>query len=105
MSYIFAGKTKLDFSSALEQLHSLFGIKTLMLEGGGSINGSMLNAGLIDELSLLLLPVADGIAGTPTTFEVGEDLPMQTARELKVMDVKKLEHDVLWLRYKFDSAK
>lgn len=65
MSYIFAGEKNLDFYLALTQLHDLFDIRTLMLEGGGNINGSLLNAGLIDEVSLLVLPLADGAANTP----------------------------------------
>jgi riboflavin biosynthesis pyrimidine reductase len=36
----------------------------------GSINRSLLSAGLVDELSLLILPLADATAGTPTTFDV-----------------------------------
>ena len=74
ISYIFAGKEELDFQLAVEELGKLFPIQTIMLEGGGHINGSLLNEGLIDELSLLLLPLADGTPKTPTTFEVGEYL-------------------------------
>jgi riboflavin biosynthesis pyrimidine reductase len=99
VSYIFAGKDNINFKSALEQLHAVFGIKTLMLEGGGHINGSLLNAGLIDELSLIILPLADGTPKTPTTFEVSEYLPKNEASKLKLTDVKRLEHDVVWLRY------
>ncbi len=100
VSYIFAGRDELDFAIALSQLHDLFKIKTLMLEGGGSINGSLLNAGLIDEVSILVLPLADGAHNTPTTFEVGDYLPEKSAQPLKLMDVKKLDRDVIWLRYK-----
>ena len=100
ISYVFAGKKDLDFSLALTQLYDLFNIKTLMLEGGGIINGSMLNAGLIDEVSLLILPIADGAANTPTTFEVSKLLPKKSARQLKVLSVKQLDLDVIWLRYK-----
>ena len=32
----------------------------------------MLRAGLIDELSVLVVPVADGSAGTPTLFDVDD---------------------------------
>lgn len=102
VSYIFAGKNDLDFKAALEQLHKLFGIKTLMLEGGGNINGSLLNAGLIDELSVLVLPIADGTPGTPTIFEVAKRPGDKSARTMKLMDAKKLDHDVVWLTYKFD---
>ena len=100
VSYIFAGKNDLDFSLALTQLHDLFKIQTLMLEGGGHINGSLLHAGLIDELSLLILPLADGSAGAPTTFEVGGFLPKREAQQLQLLEIKKLEHEVVWLQYK-----
>jgi riboflavin biosynthesis pyrimidine reductase len=100
VSYVFAGKKELDFSLALAQLHDLFKIKTLMLEGGGHINGSLLNAGLIDEVSLLIFPLADGTPEAPTTFEVGNFLPKKSARQLKLLDVNKLALDVIWLSYK-----
>jgi riboflavin biosynthesis pyrimidine reductase len=50
VSYIFAGGKELDFKLALSQLGELFPIETIMLEGGGHINGSLLNEGLIDEI-------------------------------------------------------
>jgi riboflavin biosynthesis pyrimidine reductase len=100
ISYIFAGKETLDFSLALEQLHDVFKIETLMLEGGGNINGSLLAAGLIDEISLLVLPLADGTINTPTTFEIAGNLQQQGAKQLKLLDVQKLRYDVIWLRYR-----
>ena len=43
----------------LDKLASRFQIKTLLLEGGGKINGSMLRIGAIDELSILVAPAVD----------------------------------------------
>lgn len=99
ISYIFAGKETLDLAAALQQLGELFPIQTIMLEGGGHINGSLLNEGLIDELSLLLLPIADGTPHTPTTFEVGTDLQKQSATVLRLLEVQQLDLGVLWLKY------
>ncbi|MFT3822908.1 MAG: RibD family protein [Chitinophagaceae bacterium] len=99
VSYIFAGKEEVDFALVLEQLVDLFGIKTLMLEGGGVINGSLLNAGLIDELSLLILPIADSTPGTNTVFEAVEGLALPVAPQLHLKDVQRLEGSVLWLKY------
>ena len=48
-----------DSSGKLTKLRERFGIKRLLLERGGETNGSFLRAGLVDELSLLLTPVAD----------------------------------------------
>lgn len=99
ISYIFAGSQTLDLRSALIQLGQLFPIRTIMLEGGGHINGSLLKEGLIDEISLLILPIADGTPNTPTTFELGGVLNGHAAASLTLNDVQRLEHDVLWLKY------
>lgn len=37
--------------------------------GGGHINGSLLNAQLIDEVSLLIIPIAGGAETFSTLFE------------------------------------
>ncbi|TGE28189.1 dihydrofolate reductase family protein [Hymenobacter metallicola] len=102
ISYLFAGAREIDFAAVLEQLATLFPIQTLMLEGGGHLNGSLLNAGLIDELSLLLLPLADGTPASPTTFEVSDYLTKGPATRLKLTQVKQLDNDVVWLKYRFD---
>jgi riboflavin biosynthesis pyrimidine reductase len=69
-----------------------------MLEGGGKINGGFLRAGLIDEVSLLVAPVADGRIGTPTTFDVlGDDV---APRRVALHEIERRTDDVLWLRYR-----
>lgn len=60
VSYLLAGPRDVDLPLALEKIGERFAVRTLMLEGGGGINGGMLRAGLIDEVSLLIAPVADG---------------------------------------------
>jgi len=100
VSYIFAGKKEIDFRSALNQIAILFPIKTILLEGGGHVNGSLLNEGLIDEISLLIIPMADGTAGAPTTFELGKYVRKKSAITFRLHVVKRIEHDVLWIRYR-----
>ena len=105
ISYIVAGKGQIDFSSALNKLSRFFPIQTIMLEGGGQINGSLLNEGLIDELSLLIIPVADGTYQSPTTFDVSDHLRKKPASPLHLSEVKQLEGDVLWLKYRMNTKK
>ncbi|HET7003333.1 MAG TPA: dihydrofolate reductase family protein, partial [Puia sp.] len=101
ISYIFAGKSDIHFGSALKQLAKLFPIKTITLEGGGSLNGSMLKARLIDEISLLILPIADATAETPTVFEwVNHKKKEKSSSHLQLTEIKKLKHQVLWLKYR-----
>jgi riboflavin biosynthesis pyrimidine reductase len=95
ISYAFAGIDDVDLAHALAALKNEFAIERLLLEGGGGINGAFLAAGLIDEVSLLLMPVADGAEGTPTLFDrIGGSV-----RTLKLRSVTRLEGDVLHLRY------
>lgn len=97
ISYIFGGAQRLDFALVLDKLARLFPIQTLLLEGGGHLNGSLLKAGLIDELSLLHVPTIDGASASATVFEQG-DAPGPAPR-LKLLQVQQRPHDVVWLRY------
>lgn len=92
VSYIFAGKTDLDLPLALKKLHDLFNIKILLLEGGGTINGAFHQAGLINELSLVVAPVTAASSGR-SLFETGEVLPFC------LTDTQTLPGSTLWLRY------
>jgi len=98
VSYLFGGKSRIDLPSVLEKLRSKFGIRKLLLEGGGKINGSFMAANLIDELSILVGPVADGSIGTPSLFDV-EDR-RTPARGLKLLSIQKRAGGIVWLRYK-----
>ncbi|MDY7229586.1 RibD family protein [Hyalangium rubrum] len=98
VSYLFGGKTELNLKRVLEKLRKEFGIKKLLLEGGGKINGSFLAAGLIDELSVLVAPIADGSIGTPSLFDAREG--KGPTRHLKLISFEKRTGDLLWLRYK-----
>ena len=71
----------------------------MRIDGGGHVNGSFLKAGLIDEFSLVLAPIADGTTGAPTVFEAGEDPGKRKATRFKLQSVKKIYNDFLWIRY------
>lgn len=97
VSYLFGGARELDFALVLDKIGQLFPIKTLLLEGGGHINGSLLKAGLVDELSLLHYPVIDGAASSAAVFEQGEQLGPPT--KLQLRHVEQLPDGLVWLRY------
>ena len=103
VSYLLAGAPEIDLPLALDKIGERFGVRTLMLEGGGGINGSLLSAGLIDEVSVLVAPVADGRVGTAALFDVeGENV---TPRRLALEAVERRADDVLWLRYRVESSR
>ena len=65
----------LDSKIAVEKLYRLFGIDTLLICGGGTINWTFLQQGAVDELSLLIAPAADGNPDSVTVFEKSALLP------------------------------
>ncbi len=98
VSYLFGGERRIDLPTVLEKLRARLGIRRLLLEGGGKINGSFLAAGCIDELSLLVAPVADGGVGTPTLFDAPRG--RAPARTLRLLSVERRPGDLLWIRYR-----
>jgi riboflavin biosynthesis pyrimidine reductase len=95
ISYLFAGQDEIDLSLAMQKLRSEFGVKTLLLEGGGHINGSFLKANLIDEITLLVAPFVDGKSGTPAIF----DSPSPLSKSFSLLNTTTLANSVVRLHY------
>jgi 2,5-diamino-6-(ribosylamino)-4(3H)-pyrimidinone 5'-phosphate reductase len=96
VSYVLAGREQIDLALAVEKIGRRFGVRTLLLEGGGSINGSLLRAGLVDEVSVIVAPVADGRPGKPALFDVDEHA---TPQPLLLKSMESLADGLIWLRY------
>lgn len=92
VSYIFAGKNEMDIEIALEKLSNLFGIETLLLEGGSIINGAFARSGVIDELSLVIVPVTADAEDKPVMMDAAVG-----AYELAA--VKRYDGGVVWMNY------
>lgn len=99
ISWIAVGEEKIDLNQAMEILYERFQVKRLALLGGGHINGGFLEAGLIDEVSLLLAPGIDGRKGQTSLFDGIADMGRMPV-PLKLEAVEQLENGVVWLRYK-----
>ena len=99
ISSVIVGKDELDYKLLMEKLYHKFNIKTLMLGGGGILNWSFIQAGLCDELSLVMAPVADGASQSPSIFETKEDLTSDKPVGFELKNVEVLENGGIWLRY------
>ena len=98
VSYVFAGKDRLNCTLLLHKLYSLFGVEKLMLAGGGISNWSFASEGLVDEFSLVVAPVADGGSGV-SCFEQAHFLPSAAPVPFYLKSAETPAQDVLWLRY------
>jgi len=98
ISYVVSGVSSVDLVKAVDILGEHFGIRTLLLEGGGHINGAFLEAGLVDEVSLLVVPGIDGRHDIPAVFD-GLSATRKAAFPLKLKSVEQRENGTLWMRY------
>jgi len=100
VSYLFCGKKVVDLHVALRKLGSAFHLRKLMLQGGGKFNGAMVKAGLVDEISHVVVPVLDGGVGISSFFDIPGKPPPKAAATLRLLSHKQLPGSVTWLRYR-----
>lgn len=100
-SCIFAGTDGYDIASVLPKLRDYFGSASLLLEGGGRLNGAFLQAGLIDETSTLIMPAVDGLAGVHAIYDYPGASGERPAagQPMRLLAVETLEGGVVWLRH------
>ena len=97
ISWIVAGKDHIDLRQAMDILATEFHVGRLAIVGGGKINGGFLDAGLIDELSILIGPGADGRSTEPSLFD-GRPADRKPIA-LKLKSTKAYPDGAVWLRY------
>ena len=103
ISYILAGSKLLDSKLAVEKLYQLFGIDTLLICGGGTINWTFLQQGVVDELSLLLAPAADGNPDSVTVFERSPLLSSSSPAAFQLKNIERLKDNGVRLVYMVSS--
>lgn len=84
---------QVDLKLALKQLGEQ-GISSVLVEGGGHINGSLLQGRLVDEVVLFFAPKLIGGVSAPSSFVFdGYDL-MQDAISLREMEVEQIGDNI-----------
>ena len=93
-----SGKKHVDLVKLMDYLYKK-GIKTLMLEGGSTLNFSMIKEGLIDEIRICIAPMIVGGKNAKTLFD-GEGFNyMEDGVKLELKDSYNIGTDLI-LEYK-----
>jgi len=99
ISWIAVGKEKIDLPKAMTILKAKFGVNRLVVAGGGHINGAFLEAGLLDEISLMIAPGIDGRANMAAVFD-GIENRSRPATKLQFLSVEQVGAGTVWMRYR-----
>lgn len=97
ISWIATGKDRIDLVRATEILGKEFSVRRMAVVGGGHINAGFLDAGLLDEVSILIGAGIDGRGGMAAVFDgLHADTPVTP---LHLSEVKTYDSGAVWLRY------
>jgi 2,5-diamino-6-(ribosylamino)-4(3H)-pyrimidinone 5'-phosphate reductase len=91
-----AGDTHIDMRAALAELYKNHAVKTIRMDSGGTLNGIMLSAGLVSEISLLIHPQL--VANPEIKSFLITHQPC--GARLELMKVEKRGDALVWLRYR-----
>jgi 2,5-diamino-6-(ribosylamino)-4(3H)-pyrimidinone 5'-phosphate reductase len=97
--YIVAGSDQVDLSAALDELNTRYGVQSVRVDSGGILNGVLLRAGLVDEVSVLIDPcIVGGIS--PHTWFVAPDLTSSEGiTRLRLIHYEQVQDNIVWLKY------
>ena len=92
---IVAGAEQVDLRAALEELNARHGVELVRVDSGGTLNGALLRAGLVSEVSVLINPCLVGGATAGSIFQA----PAGDVISLKLVHLEQMADDAVWLRY------
>jgi 2,5-diamino-6-(ribosylamino)-4(3H)-pyrimidinone 5'-phosphate reductase len=96
---IIAGDDHVDLPAALEELNARYGAKVVRVDSGGTLNGVLLRAGLVDEVSLLISPCLVGGTTLSSLFRAPDLMSSEGVMQLRLSHFERLRDDIIWLRY------
>jgi 2,5-diamino-6-(ribosylamino)-4(3H)-pyrimidinone 5'-phosphate reductase len=99
IGYIISGDDHVDLREALEELYARFGVETVRTDSGGTLNGVLLQAGLVDEVAIYIEPCLVGGISTRTIFRSSEPVPEEDAIRLRLKNLESLDGGVALLHY------
>ncbi|HUU82897.1 MAG TPA: RibD family protein [Phycisphaerae bacterium] len=97
---IVAGRDRVDLPAALQELNARHGVETVVGDSGGTLNGVLLHAGLVDEISLLINPCLVGGTTVHSLFRAPDPTSPDSPVQLRLTHLEKVNEDLVWLRYK-----
>lgn len=99
VNYIVAGDDHVDLRVVLEEFNARYGAKVVRVDSGGTLNGALLRAGLVDEVSLMIDPSLVGGTTARSIFRAPDLTSPEGVIKLRLIGVERLGGEAVWLRY------
>lgn len=94
--YLICGDRRVNLRVAYDALAEKYKINTIMVDSGPTLNGMLVDAGLIDEISLLVFPVLVGKGSDKLLSQI--NIKNHNV-SLKLLDQENLDKGLVSLRY------
>jgi riboflavin-specific deaminase-like protein len=88
------GRTEINFRTALRWLQNEFGMKRLLSEGGGELNGALFHAGLVNEINLTICPKIFGGHSAPMIADGGGLQKLAGAEVYQIQSIRHFEGEL-----------
>lgn len=98
IEHLVAGDDRVDLVVALDWLADRHGVRSIRTDSGGSLNGALLAADLVDEIALILNPTVSGDPDAQSLVRLPRPAG-ETGLGLRLLEVEQLDDGALWLRY------
>jgi 2,5-diamino-6-(ribosylamino)-4(3H)-pyrimidinone 5'-phosphate reductase len=102
--YLVAGAGQVDLPEVFSKMGMILGIDRIVCTAGSRLNGALLRAGLVDEVSLVLLPALIGGTDTPTLFRSPELGEAEWPTRLELLSVRGEPLGRVCVRYRVTRA-
>jgi len=93
---IVSGSDRVDLATMLQELRERFGARVVRVDSGGALNGALLGAGLVDEVSLLVHPALAAAAARRPWHGGGPS----AGRTMTLVAAQTFPGGLVWLRHR-----
>jgi riboflavin biosynthesis pyrimidine reductase len=103
--YLVAGQGQVDLVHVLSTLKKELAVECVVCTAGSRLNGALLRAGLVDEISLVLLPAVIGGSETPSLFRSPDLGPEEWPTRLRLLSAESEPSGRVRLHYEVAGGK
>ena len=101
--YLVVGRRLVDLEYAMSELLNVIEIESIVSKAGGTLNGALLSANLIDEVDIEFIPAIIGGDSVPVMFSSNPLAKHDWPVKLKLLSSQTMKDGNLWVRYSIDG--